>query len=332
MTALVEPLCRSYSVHGINVEVIADDPSVLPAMDLRLCGFAGTTNPAEPTLRFEFASVPPAPALTGTGRPVYETPYGSLQYFPDEDVLGGALGGVTLHCEPAAGRALITAPSFKTQALYFATHPVATVALMELMERLGRFALHAACLADADGNGLLLSGPSGAGKSTLTLALAHAGMGFLGDDVVFLEPGPAGTPGVRALGFADALGLGTFAATRFPQLASLAAQVPVDGFPKRLLRFEELFGRRSVASCTPRVIVFPEVTPDLPSTVTPIDRGEALLRLVPDVLLTHGQATQAHVAAIAKLLGQVGCYAVRSGHDLERAAELTRALIQSVSI
>jgi hypothetical protein len=222
---------------------------------------------------------------------------------------------------------VIAAPDFAERSLYFATHPVATVALMELMERLGRFSLHAACLSDTDGNGLLLCGPSGAGKSTLTLALVQAGLEFLGDDVVFLQRQERPGAGVRALGFADALGIGPFAATRFAELSAAISDEPNPGFPKRLGRFEELFGRVCASTCVPRVIVFPEVAPERPSAVAPLDRGEALVRLVPDVLITNPDASREHVAAIGELLNQVRCYALRSGHDLERAADLVRALM-----
>ena len=51
------------------------------------------------------------------------------------------------------------------------------------------------------------------------------------------------------------------------------------------------------------------------------------MRLVPDVLVTQEAATRSHIAAIADLLKQVRCYAVQSGNDLERAAEITRALL-----
>ncbi len=328
MSALTKTLCRSYSMHGVTVEVLADEPEVMQAMDVRLRGFTGAVNPADPSLRFEFVSTPPSPPPRGAGRPVYETPHGTLDYFTDDDLLSGDLGGVALHCQPGHGRTVIAAPAFQGKALYFATHPVATVALMELMERCGRFSLHAGCLAEADGSGVLLAGPSGAGKSTLTLALARAGLWFLGDDVVFLKPAAEGPGPLRVLGFADAIGLGSFAASRFAELASMAAAPPAPGFPKRLHRCEELFGRPSVLGCTPRVIVFPEVAPDLPSEVAPIERGEALLRLVPDVLLTQAESTRAHLAAIAELLTQVRCYTVRSGHDLERAAQLVRALVR----
>jgi len=322
---------RSYSLAGISLEVIADDPAVIAATDLRFCQLATTAPAGEPALSFEFTSdVPETPSPDDLGRPVYETPYGTLSYFPEHDLLAGELGGVVLHCEPGKHRAVIAAPTFQASTLYFATHPVTTVALMELMERLGRFSLHAGCLADAAGNGVLVAGTSGAGKSTLTLALARAGMEFLGDDTIFLEcvgSDPAQRGGIRVLGFADALGLGSFATARFPELAAMAGGPLAAGFPKRLHRFEQLFGREPLAACVPRAIVFPEVAAEQPSAITPVDPGEALLRLVPDVLVTHEQSTQSHVGAIAELLGQVRCYAVRSGYDLERAAETLRSLL-----
>ena len=328
MTAVTATPRRTYALHGVAVEVLAEDPAVAAQLDMRLRGFTGEADAAGPRLRFEFLGELPASGPTGPGRPVYETPYGPLHYFPGDDVLAGELDGVALHCEPELGRALIAAPAFRGTALYLATHPLTTVALMELMERHGRFALHAGCLATADGDGVLLAGPSGAGKSTLTLALARAGMEFLGDDVVFIER-PAHGPGarLRALGFADTLGLGTFASERFPELAAAAAEPPAEGFPKRLYRFEELFARPPLPSCEPRVIVFPEVAPGQPSTIAELDGGEALLRLVPDVLVTHPDSTKAHVAAIAGLVEHARYYAVRSGSDLERAAELVRELV-----
>lgn len=320
-------LCRSYALHGVQLDVLTDDPAVAAAMDLRLFSFRGANRVPGPSVRFEFTRTAPAAPPAGVGQVVYETPHGTLEYVPDHDLLVGDLGGVALHCELGTLHAVIAAPGFRGRALYFATHPVVTVALMELLERLGRFSLHAACVADDDGRGVLICGPSGAGKSTLTLALARIGMRFLGDDLLFLEPVGDGASPPRALGFPDAIGLGTFAASRFPELTSLAAAPPADGFPKRLHRFEDLFGGEPLESCDPRVIVFPAVAPEASSVMTPLDRGQALLRLVPDVLVTRHDTTQAHIAAIAELLGHVRCYTLRSGYDLEQGAEQIRGLI-----
>jgi hypothetical protein len=316
----------TYDVHGIGVAVLADARAVEDAIELRLRAFR--REPAlDPAIRLEFvvgAENGDAPT-PGDGRPVYDTPYGSLHYLPHADTLSGELGGVRVRCEPSRGVATFRSAAYAGSELYMATHPLATISLMELLERRGLFSLHAACLAGRDGRGVLLAGASGAGKSTLALALAWAGMGFLSDDVVFLAHDfERARP--RVLGFADTVGISDHAANRFDELRALR-EPPVDGFPKRLVRIEDLFGAPALPSCDPQALVFPEVSHDRPSEIAPLDPGEALLRLVPDVLLTDAASTKAHLAAIAALLGQVRCYALRSGTDLERAAELVRRLV-----
>jgi hypothetical protein len=316
-----------YDLHGVRIDVRAAERAVMEAIELRLRGReAGTERPPEVELHFkrDLDGEPDWPEPT-TGRPVYDTPYGSLHYFADEDALCGELGGVRLLCEPGRGRARLVAAEFTGRALYFATHPLATVSLMELMERRGRFSLHAGCLVAPDGRGALLAGPSGAGKSTLALALARAGMGFLSDDVVFLrEDSEAGA--VRALGFADAVGVSPHAAACYPELRALRDRAPADGFPKQLARIEDLFGAPAVATCEPAALVFSEVASDGRSRIAPLDPGDAFLRLVPDVLLTDPDGTQAHLRAIAALLDQVDCFELRSG-DLDEAAGLVRELV-----
>lgn len=320
---------RTYDVHGVGVKVHAREATVLDAMDLRLRDFRRA--PTSTAVRLEFvaggrAAHAGAQLADEPGRTVYETPYGELRYVPECDVLHGTLGGVHLHCEAANGFAMIRAPRLSGRELYFATHPLATVSLMELLERRGLFSLHAACLSTADGRGVLLSGTSGAGKSTLSLALAHAGMSFLSDDVIFLAHA-AGPARVRVLGFADTVGLTPYAAERFTELRDRFDEPPADGFPKRLGRIEDLFGVPARPSCDPHAIVFTEVVQGGRSAIAPLDPGDALLRLVPDVLITDAASTQAHLAAIAGLLGQVRCYTLRSGADLERAAELVREIV-----
>jgi hypothetical protein len=327
MTGAATSTQRSFGVHGVAVGVRAGEPAVIDAMELRLRGFPGA--PADdPEVRLEFVDgeVADSALPPGVARPVYDTPHGTLHYFPDADVLRGRLGAVELRCEAGRGVALFRSPAYAGRDLYLATHPLATISLMELFERRGLFALHAACLAHGASDGVLLAGASGAGKSTLALALVHAGMRFLSDDLVFLSCGGESN-GVSVLGFADTIGLTDYASERFPRFRTLRAEPPAPGFPKRLHRIEDLFAAPALASCRPRALVFPTVSPGAPSGLEPLDQGDALLRLVPDVLLTDPEATHAHLRAIAALLKQVRCYTLRSGNDLERAAELVSSLV-----
>jgi hypothetical protein len=327
MTSVRASSERSFQVHGVVVGVRAPEPAVIDAMELRLRDFRDEAA-ADPELRFEFVANGPLdpPPPPGAARPVYDTPHGTLHYFPDVDVLRGRLGGVELRCDAGRGVALFRSRAYVGRDLYLATHPLATISLMELLERRGLFALHAACLATGPGDGVLIAGASGAGKSTLALGLAHAGMRFLSDDIVFLSADPE-SRAARVLGFADTLGLTDYALARFPALHALRDAPPPAGFPKRLHRIEDLFGAPALPACQPRALVFSSVAPGERSKIEPIDAGDALLRLVPDVLLTDPAATQAHLRAIAALLGQVRCYALRTGTDLERAAELVAALV-----
>jgi hypothetical protein len=318
---------QRYEFHGIGITASAGEPAVLGALEHRLADFISSRDgPVE--LRLQFGP-PTGDPDQQRGRPVYDTPYGTLAYVPELDLLTGRVGDVQLRCEPGACVASFSCESFTGRNLYLATHPLTTIALMELLERRGLYSLHAGCLAERGrhDDGVLLAGPSGAGKSTLALALARGGMSFLSDDVIFLGVDEGR---VNVFGFADAIGVTDKITSHFPELAQLAPPPSADGFPKRLVRIEQLFGgTRAVAACEPRALVFPRVTPDQPSSVSPLPPGEALLRLTPDVLLTDTASTQEHLAAIATLLGQVRCYELCSGHDLTGAASLVRSLVTS---
>jgi hypothetical protein len=330
-----------YSFHGIELEVRASDAAALDAMDLRLRDFGQDVardhdGTAGQVVTFEFlrpgesAGGNGAHALVeveeSSGRPVYDTPHGSLRYVPEADVLHGALGGVSLHCEPANGAVRLSSGEFSGSRLYFATHPLATVGLMQVLQRRGLYSVHAACVASAAGRGVLIAGGSGAGKSTLSVALTRAGMRFLSDDLVFVRRlGPGGK--LRILGFADTLGLTPHAALCFPELRDRLDGPPDEGFPKRLRRIEDLYPAHSERACDPVAIVFPQITDDAGSELHRLDGGEALLRLVPDVLLTNAEATQRHLDVFGALLRQVQCYSLTSGRDLERAAALVGGLV-----
>jgi hypothetical protein len=325
MTITTGLRARHYDLHAVAVAAFSDDDRVLEAIDLRLLPFA-TNCDAEPEIEITFVTGvdEQSAAPTGHGRPVYDTPYGTLEYFADSDALCGALAGVRMRCEAASGSAVLQSERFEGLALYLATHPLTTICLMELLERRGLFSLHAGCVAlDAD-TGVLLAGPSGAGKSTLALSLVRAGFAFLGDDVVFLRPEG---DGVRVLGFADAIGLTDRITAALPSTTEALAQAPAEGFPKRLARIERLYDGPVLGECVPRALVFPSVIRESRSWIAPLDPAEALLRVVPDVLLTDPRATKEHLAAIGALIEQVQCYEYRSGADLDRGGELLRSIL-----
>src|SRR5262249_19524386 len=116
------PPAVSYDIHGVPVEV-RGDAAVRDALDHRLRAFAAGTAAAGVRLEFLTGEPPAAPP----GRPVYDTPHGSLHYDESSDTLWGELAGVHLRC--ADGAARFYSESFDGFALYLATHPLATISL-----------------------------------------------------------------------------------------------------------------------------------------------------------------------------------------------------------
>lgn len=326
MSTTVTELTRCYRFQGAILQVTSDDPQVAAALDRRLqaCAASSTSAP-DVDLRLEYLTGPTAslPDLPGEARPVYDTPAGSVSYWPAADALSADFGAVSMWGYPGAGAVHVRAEQFASDACYLATHPLTMIALSELLKRRARYMLHAACVSVGTETAVI-AGASGTGKSTLSLALAQLGLGFLSDDMVFLE---RCDQGVVTHGFSDAIGVTRETAARFEELSDLAATDPPTGYRKHLIRIEERFAVTTVPQGRPRWLLFPELVGGVASRLEPLDGQEAWLRLVPDVLLTDPAATRAHLAAIAALCEQVSCYRICCGTDARSAARLVAELV-----
>lgn len=298
----------SYSFHGLGLGVSAPE-EVLRAFHARFAALPAGGSP--PDLLFEVQTDPlerPERART-----VYEPPLGEVSYHDGRDLLYLRQGRLSALCEPAAGRVRYCAVSPRGEDLWILSHPLLSVPMMELLKRRGLFGVHAAG-ADLGGKALVLAGTSGSGKSTLSVALARAGFGFLGDDTLFLR-------GDRVLAFPDEIDLTAESIAFFPGI--VLAPSPT-GWRKRQLPAEPA---RIVWESAPAVLVFPRVAGRPRSELLPIDAGEALLELAPNVLLTEPASSQAHLDALAGLARASRCYRLETGTDLDEAVELLRELM-----
>jgi hypothetical protein len=299
----------SYSFHGLSLRVSGPD-EVLRAFHARFASLPPDGS-GPPDLLFEVQG-DPLERPEGA-RPVYEPPFGEVVYDDGRDLLYLRQGRLSALCEPAAGRVRFSAPSAGGEDLWVLSHPLLSVPMMELLKRRGLFGVHAAG-ADLDGRALVLAGTSGSGKSTLSVALARAGFGFLGDDTLFLD-------GRRVLAFPDEIDLTEESVSFFPDLRLAPAPA---GWRKRQLRADT---GRIVWESEPAVLVFPRVSGRPRSELRPIDAGEALLELAPNVLLTEPVSSQAHLDALAGLARASRCYRLETGTDLDGAVRLLRELM-----
>ena len=321
----------SYTFHGLKLRVDAPDGcgEILGSFHARLAALpADGSGPAD--IHLEIQAGPHHRLQRPAGaRTVYDPPVGEVVYDDAGDRLylehGPRLRAL---CEPAAGRATFSvleplAP--EAEDLWVLSHPLLSVPLLELCKRRGLFGVHAAG-ASLDGRALVLAGTSGSGKSTLSLALARNGFDFLGDDTLFLSRASRGAD-LRVLAFPDEVDLTEQTVSFFPEIAPWLAPRPA-GWRKRQLRAEEAFGARIAWECEPAVLVFPRVSGRPRSELRPIDSGEALFELAPNVLLTEPRSSQAHLDALAELARLSRCYRLETGTDLDEAVRLLRELME----
>jgi hypothetical protein len=324
----------NYDVHGSLLRVECADETINTAVDGRLRHFRSDRT-GTPDILFdvrigdtsdEFAREP-----SGRGRPVYDAPAAQFMYYDETDELFvDYLGLVRLRAE-TRGAAVRVAVQDIDEARMLFSHPLFTVAFLESIKRLGHFPLHAACLERA-GQGVLVAGGSGAGKTTLAVALARGGFGFLSDDLVFVvnqRVNGNGTGGLVVEGFADEVDLLDDTVLMFPELYEYAGRPKRPGREKHAVRLEEVFGSDPVATCKPSVLILPSRTDTEQSVLEPVSRSEAMIELVPNVLLTDPLTSQAHLDVLGALVAGVECYRMYTGHDLDQAvAAVDRLLTQ----
>ena len=322
----------TYEVGGVRVAIRSSMPEILEAIHGRLRRLAAAGTGAA-DLRIEFrgrleesGDWTDSPARSG--RPVYDLPVGEVVYFEAEDHLSIRYGDrVRAACDLGRGRARIGLSSRDPDTVWLAAHPIFTLCLVELMRRRGRFGLHAAALA-VDGRALLLAGTSGAGKSTLTLALLRAGFGFMGDDTCFIASGDGG-PRIHA--FPDEVDVAEETVDFFPELHFLRARARRPGAAKRALLPEEVYDVAHVAECRPATLVFPAVGRAARSVLEPMRAADALLELVPNVLLTHPARARAHLDAIGRVVEASRCYRLTAGRDFDAIPAMLRAALAAAT-
>jgi hypothetical protein len=317
-------------MHGVNVEIESDEPTLLSRLQRRLAPFSAWTGQAtEAELRFEFRISEARGGIDGVPVPkptVYQVADIEFRYDDTYDLLfvsrAQRLIGV---CYAKRGVVLfeVAADSIGDLDLYSQT--LFTVFLIELMKRHGRFSLHAAGISVGD-RGILLAGPSGAGKSTLAVVLLQSlgqRAGFLGDDMLFLS---SRSGEIRVHGWPEPIDVGEWTQRRLPALVPRMEMTAIGG-RKGQIAGAEIAGAIPASDARPDVIVFPRLTGKAKSTLTPMSLDQALLELAPNVFLTEATSSQAHLAVLGSLARQCRCYRLETGRDIDSLPSLLLELI-----
>jgi hypothetical protein len=333
MKSLVAPVLTTphvaFQMHGVNVLIESDEPALLTRLRGRLGPFSSPAGQVtEPELHFEFRINEAGAGIEGVHVPqriVYRMGDVEFQYDAMYDLLlvsrGKRLIGV---CYAKPGVAIFEGGNSAGD-LELYSQTMFTVCFVELMKRHGRYSLHAAGISVGD-SGILLAGPSGAGKSTLAIVLLQSlgkRAGFLGDDMLFLTAGPFG---IQMHGWPEPINVGEWTQRRLPNLLPRMHRTAT-ARRKGQIAASQVAGATPALNARPEVIVFPRVTEQAKSFLTPISPDDALLELAPNVLLTEATSSQAHLGVLGSLAGQCRCYRLETGRDIESLPGLLLGLI-----
>ena len=320
---------QTYGFHGLNLRV-SSSAAIATCLDARFQMLPSDGECTE-TIFFDFESVSSTRGHrfgkpNGRARPFYQLEDGDASYFEAEDQLYLCYDDrVRVLCNPGSGSACFSVLEPETDNLWLASHLLFTICLVEILKRRGLYSLHAGGLS-ANGKCLLIPGTSGAGKSTLTVASLRANFDYMSDDMVFLIGRP---DGFRVLAFPEEVDVSDSTAGFFPELSFLLRSPKRCGWRKRQLHPIQVYGAKVAPEARPAAVLIPRIAEAETSVVTRMDPDEALLEMVPNVLLTQPSSCRAHLDALRALATSTPCYRLETGRDFDQLSVRFRELLES---
>jgi hypothetical protein len=183
---------------------------------------------------------------------------------------------------------------------YEAAAPLRSV-LAAAFEPRGLCVVHAGAVGGPEG-GVLLGGRGGSGKSTTALLALEAGLGYVGDDHVLLDPE---APYVHSL----------YATGKVAPSGPRRFDFVFDHAPPGEKRIADLSGRMT-RGFPVRALLLPRVTGSVDTRLEPISAAAALRGLAPSTLFQLGGSGPGTLAALGRLVGRVPSFAFYLGTDL----------------
>jgi hypothetical protein len=320
---------QTYGFHGLNLRV-SSSAAIATCLDARFQMLPSNGECAE-TIFFDFESVPDTKGHRfgkppGRAKSFYQLEGGDASYFEAEDQLYLCYDDrVRVLCNPGSGYACFSVLEPEIDNLWLASHLLFTICLVEILKRRGLYSLHAGGIS-ANGKCLLIPGTSGAGKSTLTVASLRAHFDYMSDDMLFLVGRP---DGFRVLAFPEEVDVSDQTAGFFPELSFLLHSPKRCGWRKRQMHPIQVYGAKVAPEARPAGVLIPRIAEAETSVVTRMDPDEALLEMVPNVLLTEASSCRAHLDALSELVTSTPCYRLETGRDFDRLSVRFRELLES---
>jgi GT2 family glycosyltransferase len=191
------------------------------------------------------------------------------------------------------------------------------------MESRGCQLVHGAAIG-VDGKGVLITGKGGLGKSTTALACLDAGLQYIADDFLVVEPGPA----IRVHSLYSTGKLEWSQMARFPRFAGLAKSFGSPQGDKAVLYLYPAFAGQLVRSLSLKAILTPGVVNRRESGVRPISRPvlERATGFTTLTLLPH--AGRHTMAFIERFVASLPGLRLDLGFDIAAIPSTIKALVE----
>lgn len=336
LTVLQVHMPEHYRLHGLRIRVLSDHPTARRALHRALL-FKGArpedagrdSASADATLDVSVNRPPAAPPRDDPDVEINQSVRVCLWKTAGTMILRHE--DTTVELDPEAGVAeaavashhlAVNADGGRNSFLGY----VMILSLTLLLRADGWFPLHAAGLRHR-GHGVLLTAKSGSGKSTAALSLVRNGWEYLSDDTVLLRP-EGGR--ITAYSFRRAFCVDPGTTAHFPELADGDWPPALSNPQKWQIHLEEVYPGTSAPSCTPTVIVLPDLVDARESHVEPAATKAVLEQLISEgafFLAPDSDVADRHLAVLRRLIDQSQAYRLHAGRDVLEAPRTIHTLL-----
>lgn len=324
---------QHYRLHGLCLRAVSDHPAVRQLLDraLRYKGAEATSGAESTDVTLDFGVDRDRSPRPEAARHVNTGEHFGIDLWKTADRVLLRHDEATVDLRPETGAAeAAVAPDLldgdSGQPGRSLLPYLVAFSLAILLRVRGWFPLHAAGLVRG-GRGLLVTGRSGSGKSTAALSLVRNGWAYLSDDTVLLRPEG---DRVEAHSFRRSFCVDPNIATHFPELEGPDWPRALSNAAKWEVDPDQVYPGQYTATCTPRLVVLPDLVDAPESRVEPAAPKPVLEQLLNQggFFLAPGPDTaDQHLTALRRLIDQARTYRLHAGRDvLEEPRTLHRLL------
>ena len=200
--------------------------------------------------------------------------------------------------------------------------------LIDTMKAEGRFYLHAAALSH-NGIGYLISGDGGSGKTTSALNLVRSGFDYVSDDSLIVDNREGF---IRVSPWYHDFHVESDTCRRYAELWHFA-DISLGEGEKHSIDISRYFKGRPKKWIEPSVILFPRISAQKNSMLSPLKSMEMFSRLLKQIFLGSDPVVAERQLEIIKMLAQTTCgYELISGEDLLEDPEKLSSLITNITV